>query len=131
MIAKNVLKQNKFEASAFIFTAFLYLSNNFVLKEISAGVVNYFFVCYFNDLICPFGFVSYTNMMLFFINKKIEKFHHVLIFCFLCGLVWEFIAPLLKESSVTDPCDLFCYCAGGAVYWIIRCLYLKIKGDKK
>ena len=120
MIIKNALKQNKFEVVVFILTAFIYFFNNFVLKEISTGVSNYFFICYFNDLICPFGFVAYTNIMLFFINKKIEKFYQILIFCFLCGLVWEFIAPLFKETSVTDPYDLLCYCIGGMMYWGIR-----------
>ena len=126
MLIKSALKQNKFDFIVFIFTALLYFVNNFILKSITKGIANYFFTGYFNDLICPLGFVAYTNILLFFINKKIDKFYHILFFCFLCGIVWEFIAPLLKETSVTDPYDLLCYCIGGTLYWIIKFLISKI-----
>ena len=126
MPIKIIIKRNKLEIFLVVATAIFYLLNNFVFKNISTGVVHYFLVCYFNDLICPIGFLAYVNIMLSFINKKLEKFYQILIFCFICGVVWEFLAPLLKKSSVTDPYDLLCYCIGGKLYWIIN-LKRKIK----
>ena len=120
MPVKNIIKSNKIEIFLLIATASFYLLNNFIFKKISTGIFYYFFVCYFNDLLCPLFFVSYTNIMLSFIRKRIEKLHHIVLYCFLCGFVWEFIAPFLKEDSVTDFYDLICYFIGGLLYWIIR-----------
>ena len=120
MSNKKIIKLNKIDFSLFIITASFYFTNNLIFKKISTGIFYYFFVCYFNDLICPIGFLSYVNIILSFINKKIEKFYQILAFCFLCGFIWEFIAPLFKKNSVTDLWDLLCYCIGGMLYWIIR-----------
>lgn len=116
MSVEVTIKKNKVEIFLVVATASLYLLNNLVFKKISSGVVHYFLVAYFNDLICPIGFLAYVNTMLAFINQKLEKFYQILLFCFACGVVWEFIAPLLKASSVTDPYDLLCYCIGGVLY---------------
>ena len=119
--------KNTFDIILVLITAFLYLLNNFIFKKYSSGIFYYFFVCYFNDLICPIGFLAYVNIMLSFVNKNIEKLYQLLSFCFLCGLVWEFITPLMKDSSVTDFFDLLCYCVGGVLYWIIK---KDVKGEK-
>ena len=36
-------------------------------------------------------------------------------FLLLCGLFWEYVAPLLVSGSVSDPLDLLAYLAGGLV----------------
>ena len=41
------------------------------------------------------------------------------------ALVWEFIIPLFKPSSVTDPNDLICYLIGTMVYYLIRKITIK------
>ena len=101
-------------------TSFCYLLNNCYVKKTATGPVHYFFTGYFNDLICPLFLLSYSNIMLGFVNRRIVKLFHILFMCFLCGLVWEGIAPLLKENSVADIFDIFCYCVGGVAYWIIQ-----------
>ena len=132
MLIKIIIKRNKFEIILVVATASFYFLNNFVFKEISTGVMHYFLACYFNDLICPIGFLAYMNIMLSLINKKLEKIYQILIFCFVCGVVWEFIAPLLKESSVTDFYDLLCYCIGGVLYWTINIKIInRFKHEKK
>ena len=127
MHLKAIIKKNQIDLFLFLITASLYFLNNFVFKEKSNGIAHYFFVCYFNDLICPLGFLAYVNILLFFINKKIEKLYGILIFCFICGTVWEFVAPLLKESSVTDFYDILCYCIGGLMYWTIKRIFLRVR----
>ena len=98
---------------------FRFILNNLIFKKISTGILYYFFTGYFNDLLCPLFFVSYANIMLSFIQKEIVKLQHILLFCFIAGLFWEFIAPLMKKTSVTDFFDLLCYCIGGFLYWVI------------
>ena len=96
-----------------------YIINNAVLKEISGGFFKVFFVGYFNDLLCPLFFVSYVNLLLITQGKELRKMHHILLLCLLAGIVWEFLAPLFKKSSVTDMWDIACYLIGGAVYRLI------------
>lgn len=120
MFIRKTIKKNKIDIVLLFATASFYLLNNFAFKKFSTGIVQYFFICYFNDLICPLGFLAYVNILLSFIDKKMNTLFSILIFCFLCGTIWEFIAPFLKEGSVTDFIDLLCYCIGGILYWIIK-----------
>lgn len=96
-----------------------YFINNNFLKIYTHGNMKLFFICYFNDLICPLLFFSYANILLITINKEIT---HIWVICLvsLCtSCIWEFVAPLLKPSSTTDPLDIVCYMIGGIVYWAI------------
>lgn len=103
----------------------LYLLNNKYLKPCTEGIIQQFFICYFNDLICPLLFISYSNMLLISINKEIKRFKWIMFFGFCSGLVWEFIAPLLNPMSVTDIVDLLFYTLGAFFYWgIIKGLSL-------
>ena len=130
MSVKHIICKRRFDFCLIVSTAGLYLLNNFIFKKISTGLTHYFLVCYFNDFICPLAFLAYVNIMLAFVNKELQKMYQILFFCFVCGLVWEFIAPLLKENSVTDFYDLLCYCAGGILYYAIKQLFLKKKKIK-
>ena len=107
-------------------TIFLYALNNLFFKRMTEGAFYYFFVGYFNDLICPLFFISYVNIILSFIHKRISNLVHIILLCLICGLVWEFVAPFLKKDSVTDVFDLVCYCWGGSLYWLIHKIIDKI-----
>jgi hypothetical protein len=37
----------------------------------------------------------------------------------LSSFVWEFIAPIFKPNSISDPIDILFYFIGTMVYWII------------
>lgn len=125
MSLKEIICKKQLDFLLIVSTASLYLLNNFIFKKISTGLTHYFLICYFNDLICPLAFLAYVNIMLAFVQKQLAKIYQILIFCFGCGLVWEFIAPLFKKNSVTDFYDLLCYCAGGMLYYAIKQLFLK------
>ena len=109
-------KRTIVDVALVFFTALFYLLNNLVFKKTTTGILRLFFICYFNDLICPLLFVAYVNLLLNPLKKRLSKIWQIIVLCFLCGLVWEFVAPLLKKGSVTDIFDLFCYCIGGILY---------------
>lgn len=109
-----------------ILTSIMYLLNNVIFKKITTGDLNLFMVGYFNDLICPLFFLSYCNILLLSIGKEIKKLYWLLLFSFCVGLVWEFVAPLLKKTSITDVLDLICYLIGAFLYWLILKIYQKI-----
>ena len=91
-----------------------------------------FFIGYFNDLICPLFFFSYANMLLITVGKEIARLWVICLVSLCTSCVWEFVAPLMKPSSTTDPLDIFCYITGGVVYWaILRYIKNKTEGTRE
>lgn len=95
----------------------LYQLNNRYIKAATIGTLHEFFVCYFNDLMAPMFMLSYSNILLGTVNRKLMKIRHIVWFCLLIGAVWEFVAPFMKEGAVWDPFDILCYLIGGIIYW--------------
>ena len=111
-----------------ILVVFAYWINNLFLKEHSGGL----FIGYFNDLICPLFFFSYANMLLITVGKEIARLWVICLVSLCTSCVWEFVAPLMKPSSTTDPLDIFCYITGGVVYWaILRYIKNKTEGTRE
>lgn len=105
----------------------LYFLNNFVFKKYTSGLIQHFFICYFNDLICPLLFFSYSNILLISINMELKKLKWIMLMGLCSGLIWELFAPLIKSSSVTDIVDLIAYLFGTFLYW---CIIKIIQGGK-
>ena len=115
-----------------ILVVFAYWINNLFLKEHSGGRLRVFFIGYFNDLICPLFFFSYANMLLITVGKEIARLWVICLVSLCTSCVWEFVAPLMKPSSTTDPLDIFCYITGGVVYWaILRYIKNKTEGTRE
>ena len=115
-----------------ILVVFAYWINNLFLKEHSGGLLRVFFIGYFNDLICPLFFFSYANMLLITVGKEIARLWVICLVSLCTSCVWEFVAPLMKPSSTTDPLDIFCYITGGVVYWaILRYIKNKTEGTRE
>ena len=101
-----------------------YCFNRFCLKPYlcrleESSVIRYFFVCYFNDLICPLLFFSYANILLVSINRELKKLSLILLIGFGTSIIWEFVAPLFKPTATTDLVDILCYMIGAVVYWAV------------
>ena len=107
---------------------FLYLLNNNVIKIYSTGLWHKFFVCYFNDAICPLFFLAYCNFLLLTSRREITSLKVILIVITCSGFVWEFIGPFIKKSSVTDYMDLVCYVVGAIIYWSLLRLMRMFNG---
>jgi hypothetical protein len=52
-------------------------------------------------------------------GRRLSKLWHITFMCLTAGLVWEFITPLYKKSSVADWWDVIAYMCGGVFYWIL------------
>ena len=108
----------------------LYLLNNLIFKQQTTGIIQYFMICHFNDLICPMFFLSYSNVLLISINREMTNLKELIIFGFCAGVVWEFFAPLIKASSTPDIVDLICYLLGTTLYWWIQRSFQIIKHER-
>lgn len=82
---------------------------------------------YLNDLFAPILLLAYSNILLSRINQRIHCLWQMLILIGVAGIIWEYLAPLIKPSSISDPYDLVCYLVGAIFYWIL----LNIKHSKK
>ena len=101
----------------------LYLLNNNYFKSHTTGIIRYFLVCYFNDLICPLLFFSYANLLLLTVDKEITQLWLTCLVGLCASCFWEFGAPYIKSTAITDPIDIAFYLAGSIIYWVIlRCV---------
>lgn len=107
--------------------AILYVVNNIWLKDLVPYNIRWFFVCYFNDLICPLLFLSYCNLLLLTTNREVTSLKALFLIGLAVGAIWEFGAPILKPTSTTDLMDIVCYLMGSILYWFILRLNIKEK----
>lgn len=109
----------------------LYQLNNRYIKAATIGIPHEFFVCYFNDLMAPMFMLSYSNILLSTVNRRITRILQILLFCLAIGVVWEFVAPFMKKGAVWDPFDVLCYLIGGVFYWGLKNRKAIIRYDKR
>ena len=85
-------------------TLILVLINRKIKFYITVPYIRWFMVCYFNDMVGAITFVSYFN--------------EVFILC-MCGMFWEYVTPLFRKDTISDPCDIIAYLIGGIIYWYL------------
>lgn len=112
--------ENKTDIICCIFSVLVYCVNREFLMKIFKGVMGYFVKCYLNDLTAPIFVLAVSSIILKWEGYELKKLWLIILIGLFAGLVWEFIIPLIKTSSVTDPYDLFCYFIGTLVYYGIK-----------
>ena len=123
MISKLLLISAKREPSnvlIFIACVFLYLLNEYCLKDCTTGGIQFFLICYFNDFLAPLLFLSYANILLLTRDMSWNKLSHIMLVCLINGILWEFVAPFFKNNAVMDLCDFIFYFLGGFLYWALN-----------
>ncbi|MEC4183914.1 hypothetical protein VJ918_03740 [Adlercreutzia sp. R21] len=108
---------------AFCFVGFC--GNEYALKPFAAAVfpdspVAYLVQCHLNDFLGGAAFLAYTNMLLDLVrpDMRIRRLTTSVVYLFLCGIFWEYAAPLFVKASTADPLDLLAYMTGAAAYWL-------------
>lgn len=99
-----------------------------VVAAIAAYTVNRRFVkplnitfmrCYFNDMMAGVLFPAYVNILLALIRRRMRGFLPPLLCTFAAACFWEYITPLYRPRSVSDPWDIAAYLAGTLIYCFI------------
>lgn len=117
----------------------LFELNNLVIKDLippgpdpamqlsAQSIVSAIIHNHFNDFLGGCAFLAYTNTLLDLVNPQVRfrRLAPCIVYIFLCGLFWEFVAPLFIKLSTTDIADLFAYIFGGTIYWIATSLFNK------
>ena len=98
----------------------LYFLNRLVSPILPQSLFKQFLTCYFNDMLCGALIVAYSNFILSFFrgNFYFCKLWQISFLVLACGLFWEFVTPVFRQSSIGDPLDIAAYLAGGGMYWL-------------
>jgi len=85
----------------------MYVLNTLIFSKITSFQLNYFFNCYFNDLLAPILLLSYINLLLSILKEKIYSLKYLILIILLC------------PNSVSDPLDVLFYLLGTLIYWFL------------
>lgn len=101
-----------------------YALKPFIATTFSGSMGAYLVQCHLNDFVGGMAFLAYTNLLLDLVrpDMRIRRLATSVAYLFLCGLFWEYAAPLFIKASTADPLDLGAYVLGAATYWLIACL---------
>lgn len=114
------ITKNKIDFICCTFIVLIYYINKRFLIKNCEGVIGYFFKCYLNDLIAPIWILALSSIILKQFGYELKKLWIIILIGLFSGLIWEFIVPLIKTTSVTDPYDLCCYIIGAIIYCGIK-----------
>lgn len=100
---------------------FVYLLNNFVLKQYMKGSIQDFCRWHLNDLICPLFILGYTRLVFKLFGYNLKSCKLLLLLGLAYGIIFETLGPLINPKSVGDIYDIICFVIGS----IIFCLGLR------
>ncbi len=98
----------------------LYCLNRFWLKRVFVdGFWGYLLRCHLNDYIGGITILAYINLVLVFSRFKdraISSYPIGILITAICGILWEYIFPLIYNRGTTDYRDVIAYVLGGITY---------------
>lgn len=109
-----------FDLFIILVVSIAYSLNRFCLKTIvDVPIISYILKCHFNDFLAGIGIIAYLNL-LFAVSKyrqlKVSSYAMAASLCFLCGMLWEYVFPLLFPHGTSDIWDVLSYMIGGIAY---------------
>ncbi len=114
-----------FDLAVLAFCLVGFYSNEYGLKPFAVvtfpdSLATYLVQCHLNDFLGGAAFLAYTNLLLDLVrpDMRIRRLATSLVYLLLCGLFWEYAAPLFIKASTADPLDLVAYMTGAATYWL-------------
>ena len=98
----------------------LYWLSRLVLRRVTSGGLQWFLVCYFNDILAGLVLLSITSLLLIAAKRPpLRRWWPMALILLGAGVVWECLAPLWKAGAVFDWWDFVAYQVGGLLYWLI------------
>ena len=102
-----------------IVTLILYCVNQLIKTKIPFAHVKWFLACYFNDMVGGITFMAYCGIIFDLFNRKMMNLWEIELLMVGCGCFWEYITPLYRAITVSDPWDILAYAGGGFIYWLV------------
>lgn len=103
----------------------LYWFNRLWLTGVTSGVLQWFLICYFNDILAGLVLPAVASILLLLAGRPaLRRWWPTALLLLGAGLIWECIAPLWKEGAVFDWWDFAAYQLGGLLYLIFcNCIH--------
>lgn len=103
-----------------ILTLAIYIINIKLTGKINIQWVHFLCSSYLNDFVGGIFYIAILNTIFYyFMNKKaITSLIYIEIVLLICGIVWEYITPFFRKSTVTDIVDILVYMFSGVIYWL-------------
>lgn len=100
-------------------TIILYTINQCIKNKIHINEIKWFMSCYFNDIVGGITFMAYCGIVFEHYRRKMTKLWQVIFLMVNCGFFWEYITPLFRPNTISDPWDILAYVCGGFIHWLI------------
>ncbi len=100
-------------------TVLLYIINQFTKNNIQIDEIRWFMTCYFNDTIGGITFMAYCGIVFENYHIRLIKLWQIILLMTWCGIFWEYITPIFRSDTTSDPLDILAYVCGGIIYWLI------------
>lgn len=112
-------KFQKLNLIILVISSLLYLLNELYFKGLKIEYIFYFMNSHFNDLIASLVILAFANLLLGFVQHRIDKFKYIILFILGCSIVWEGLGKFARSNAVFDWIDVICYFLGAIIYYII------------
>lgn len=100
-------------------TIVLYIINQCIKNKIPIEGIRWFMTCYFNDTIGGITFMAYCGLVFEHYHRRMTKLWQIILLMASCGFFWEYITPLFRTNTISDPWDILAYVFGSIIYWLI------------
>lgn len=121
-----------FDAALLICCAALFYANSLVVIKWLAemfpeSIAAYVAQCHLNDLLGGLAFMCYANILISLVKPEVrfKTLKATIIFMTLCGIFWEYVAPLFIVASTSDPFDILAYVLGATLYWYLSTTFAR------
>lgn len=103
----------------FLILSAICLSNKFGIINFSDSLLKRLIKSYFNDIFGCVCFLLLISIALTICAKRPIRINllHVEILTFTSGIYWEYITPLYRPKTISDPLDIVAYMLGGILFW--------------
>lgn len=116
---RYLIKVNITNLVIFLTAMIIYILNQGIFKKMSASIFSGFSNDYLNDCLAPFVLLSFSSIFISFWGAKLQNALHIALIIIPSIIIWEFVTPLYKKTSVTDMRDVICYVTSASIYWLI------------
>lgn len=119
----RIAKQQRFNLWCITISLVMYSFNRLLLMDTFDGLSGFFFHNYFNDILCPLVILPSIVIIMNLAGISIKSSYLLFVIIAFCAIIWEYIIPIVKETSVSDIHDVACYCLGWGLYCAGRWAY--------
>ena len=109
----------------------VYVVNKTWLINITAGAAEVFCRSFLNDLVCPLFFLGFANIVFLWAGFELNSYLKCLSVGMVCGMIWEYFAPVINPKATSDPWDLLCYFVGISIYYLLLRIEINYSKDSR